>query len=368
MTSSRTATQYCNHHPFIHITMSSVDTKPAVTPETKLEAGDNSSNKASDEAATTAAQAGEEEDATAETSTTNTAPQVVVEEDETLQQGQGNTTTTTDAKKRKLEDTTSQPGSTTSRMDPEKAAKARKLVHKDMLKRIGVKPAMSAYFVFADALRPQLRKEFPGESVGTLGKRLGDKWRELSPADKQPYEQKAAQDRARVEREVEAWIQQQGGYDKVVQQLAQVKKKHNNGDGNATALAYPSARIRRICKLDPEVRGLSKEALLLVTKAAELATVKLGLESVRVAQIQNRRKLLPDDVAMVCRSREQFTFLKQDVLDLVREQQQQQQQQEGNENNSSSNNNKKNGKAKATEPKTSNPISSYFAPKSSKSD
>ena len=81
---------------------------------------------------------------------------------------------------------------------------------------------------------------------------------------------------------------------------------------------FPVARIRKICKLDPEVRGLSKEALLLVTKCAELSLEKLGKESVQVAQLQNRRKLLPDDVAHVCAHREQFLFLKDDVKDLLR--------------------------------------------------
>ena len=83
------------------------------------------------------------------------------------------------------------------------------------------------------------------------------------------------------------------------------------------ALVFPAARIRKICKLDPEVRGLSKEALMLVTKCAELATAKLGTETVKMARLQNRRKLLPEDVAHVCSHREQFMFLKEDVKDLV---------------------------------------------------
>jgi hypothetical protein len=45
-----------------------------------------------------------------------------------------------------------------------------------------------------------------------------------------------------------------------------------------------------------------------------------GVETVRVAQIQNRRKLLPEDVAQVCQSREPFYFLREDILDLAREQ------------------------------------------------
>jgi histone H3/H4 len=86
------------------------------------------------------------------------------------------------------------------------------------------------------------------------------------------------------------------------------------------ALIYPVARIRKICRLDPDVNGLSKEATMLITKCAELATTLLGQETVKVAQMQNRRKLLPEDVAQVCATRESFLFLREDVKDLVRDQ------------------------------------------------
>jgi DNA-directed RNA polymerase I subunit RPA43 len=135
---------------------------------------------------------------------------------------------------------------------------------------------------------------------------MGQMWSSLPTEEKESYQEKAAQERERVSRELEAW-KAAGG----------VLETDNNGDGSL--LIYPLGRIRKICKLDPEVRGMSKEALLLITKCAELATSKLGQETVRVAQLQNRRKLLPEDVAQVCSHREQFLFLKDDVKDLVKD-------------------------------------------------
>jgi histone H3/H4 len=85
-------------------------------------------------------------------------------------------------------------------------------------------------------------------------------------------------------------------------------------------LIFPVARIRKICKLDDEVHGVSKEAAVLLTKCVELVTIRLGQECVKVARMQNRRKLLPDDLAQVCSTREQFHFLREDVKDLLREQ------------------------------------------------
>lgn len=133
----------------------------------------------------------------------------------------------------------------------------------------------------------------------------------MTDEDKQVYQDQAAEERTRVADELEAW-KAAGGV------LEDLPSKSPN---NSSSLVLPVARIRKICKLDPDVRGLSKEAVLLVTKAAELALAKLGGESVRVAQIQNRRKLLPEDVASVCSSREQFLFLREDIADLTRLQQ-----------------------------------------------
>ncbi len=82
-------------------------------------------------------------------------------------------------------------------------------------------------------------------------------------------------------------------------------------------MIFPVGRIRKICKLDPDVKGISKESALLITKATELFCTKLGGECVIMAQMQNRRKLVPEDVAEVCSAKEVFMFLRLDMLDLI---------------------------------------------------
>jgi DNA-directed RNA polymerase I subunit RPA43 len=140
---------------------------------------------------------------------------------------------------------------------------------------------------------------------------MGQLWGAMTDEEKGFYQQKAAEERERVAKELEAW-KAAGGQIEV--------EGSGGGIRDPNALVFPIARIRKICKLDPEVRGMSKEAIMLITKCAELATAKLGVETVRVAKLQNRRKLLPDDVANVCAHREQFFFLKDDVKDLIRSQ------------------------------------------------
>jgi DNA-directed RNA polymerase I subunit RPA43 len=153
-----------------------------------------------------------------------------------------------------------------------------------------------------------------GEGVAVVAKELGKAWAAMTEEDKAAYQEKAAMEREQVAQQLEQ-LKEAG-----IDIAALPGSALQNEAINPNALVFPLARMKKICKLDPEVKGLSKEALLLVTKCAELATEKLGIEAVRVAQIQNRRTLLPDDVAQVCQTREQFLFLRDDVKDLVREQ------------------------------------------------
>jgi DNA-directed RNA polymerase I subunit RPA43 len=175
---------------------------------------------------------------------------------------------------------------------------------------------------------------------------MGQLWGAMSDEEKGAYQQRAAEERERVAKELEAW-KAAGG---------QLAVEASGGIRDPNALIFPIARIRKICKLDSEVRGMSKEAIMLITKCAELATAKLGVEAVRVAQLQNRRKLLPEDVANVCAHREQFMFLKDDVKDLIRnmmvDQQQQQQQSGGTA--------KKSDTARDAAAAGSKPLTSYF--------
>jgi histone H3/H4 len=179
-----------------------------------------------------------------------------------------------------------------------------------------------------------------------MAKLIGQLWNSLSADEKKIYQDKATAEREQVAKEMQAW-KDAGG---VVEEPTPA-----TNTSNPNSLIFPAARIRKICKLDPEVKNLSKEALLLVCKAAELALSQLGRESVKVAQIQNRRKLVPDDVATVCNTREQFLFLREDIQDLARSTAAAQQQ------------NAK-GNSKPTKPigkPQGRPITDFFAPKSS---
>ena len=181
-----------------------------------------------------------------------------------------------------------------------------------------------------------------GEPISAVAKVLGHEWGALPTEEKERYQLMAAEERERVSKELEDY--------KTAGGVIEVATKDPSG------LVFPLTRIRNIAKLDPEVKGMSKEAILLITKCAELQLTKLGLESVRVAQSQNRRKLLPEDVAQVCASREQFLFLKEDVKDLLREQ-----KQDNYNTAATSGKPKASDVAKKSAAEGAKPMTSYFA-------
>jgi DNA-directed RNA polymerase I subunit RPA43 len=165
--------------------------------------------------------------------------------------------------------------------------------------------------------------------VATIARKLGQQWAQIDQQEKGIYQQKAAKEREQVAAQLEEYnVALQKAGIQVEDLVDDDGKKKNSGPKDPLEMVFPVGRIRKIVKLDPEVKNLSKEALQLVVKCAELFTANLGKETTGVARMQNRRKLLPQDIAHVCRHRDPFLFLKEDIQDLVVAQQQAKDQQE----------------------------------------
>lgn len=71
------------------------------------------------------------------------------------------------------------------------------------------KRSLSAYMFFANENRDIVRAENPGISFGQVGRLLGEKWKALSADDKIPYENKAASDKKRYEKEKAEYAKRQ---------------------------------------------------------------------------------------------------------------------------------------------------------------
>lgn len=223
-----------------------------------------------------------------------------------------------------------------------------KIVDEGPLPTLPLKRARTAYFIFADDKREEVKKKNPGEGVAIIAKAIGALWSALEPKQKEVYEKQGASERERVARDMQRLKD------------AGLWPEPGSADGGAggqddDAIIFPIGRIRKICKLDPDVKGMSKESALLITKATELFCTKLGKECVTMAQMQNRRKLMPDDVVEVCSIKEAFMFLRSDLIDLRKGQIEETNQKENGKDGKSG------GRGKAREESgTANTLDSYF--------
>ena len=199
--------------------------------------------------------------------------------------------------------------------DKKRPAEESKGGNDEPLPTLPLKRARTAYFIFSDDKRAEVKQQHKGEGVAVIAKALGQLWSTLEPSEKEVYEKQAAAERARVSRDTQR-LKDAGLWPETNSNAADGAAGGELGD----EIVFPIGRIRKICKLDPEVKGMSKESALLITKATELFCARLGKECVTMAQMQNRRKLLCDDVVEVCSVKERFSFLKSDIQDLKRDQ------------------------------------------------
>ncbi|ODQ63614.1 Non-histone chromosomal protein 6 [Nadsonia fulvescens var. elongata DSM 6958] len=68
------------------------------------------------------------------------------------------------------------------------------------------KRSLSAYMFFANETRDLIRAQNPGIAFGQVGKLLGEKWRMMTADEKEPFEEKAKEDKKRYEDEKAVYL------------------------------------------------------------------------------------------------------------------------------------------------------------------
>merc|ERR1712196_473850 len=67
------------------------------------------------------------------------------------------------------------------------------------------KRAMVAFMFFSIEQRPAVQKKNPSLGIADISKELGKQWRGMSASQKAPYEEKAAKDKMRYEKEMKSF-------------------------------------------------------------------------------------------------------------------------------------------------------------------
>lgn len=65
--------------------------------------------------------------------------------------------------------------------------------------------AHSAYLMFTNAYREEVKAKNPGITFAEAGKIIGETWAKMTAAQKEPFEQMAADDKRRYDKEKEAY-------------------------------------------------------------------------------------------------------------------------------------------------------------------
>ena len=79
-------------------------------------------------------------------------------------------------------------------------------------------------------------------------------------------------------------------------------------------LQLPQNKVRQICALDDEYRLISKEAVLLLTKATEMFVDDLAGNTKEFARKFGRKTMQPDDILQVANHVDKFHFITQSKL------------------------------------------------------
>lgn len=154
-----------------------------------------------------------------------------------------------------------------------------------------VKKPVSAFLHYCAEQRPAVKKLMPNASAGDITKAISESWRALSEDDKKKFVDLATADKDRYERE-------------------RGTKTSKSQTYEAHETVIPIGRVKKIAKLDLDVKSVSKEATAVIAKMTELFVAKLALET-HVAS-SGKKVIKASDVAYCVHNRPAFAWLRAD--------------------------------------------------------
>lgn len=200
----------------------------------------------------------------------------------------------------------------------------------------------SAYFIFMNEVRSEIKAKFPTWGIGEIGKETGRLWNELPEEKKAEYNARRIPLIAQYEKDMEK-------YNEDLKRFEAAKFGPDGALGPPRILdILPLARVRKIMKLDKEVKNASKEAALMMQWCTELFLGQLTDEAYGVCKKQRKKMIKYEDISATVRKNEQMLFLAQDFPPINRR------------SKASSKSNTK--KTKTTDKEQSNTINTFFAP------
>lgn len=149
-----------------------------------------------------------------------------------------------------------------------------------------VKKPLSAFFHYCAEQRPAEKLLNPNASAGEITKSISDSWKNLSDEEKKKFLDLALADKER--------------YEKV--RVVKTTEAHE--------ILIPIGRVKKIAKLDTEVKSVSKEATAIIAKMTEFFVGKLATETHLASS--GKKLIKASDVAYCIHNRPNFAWLRAD--------------------------------------------------------
>ncbi len=172
-----------------------------------------------------------------------------------------------------------------------------------------VKKPLSKWLVYLGEQRKIVSEQNPSLSVAQLTKLVGEQYKVLSDEEHQRLDELV-----RVQKEK---------YDEYIRLHPEASTGNRKGGNNnsssgnrrvesGTELIFPLARVKKTMKCDDEIKTVSKEALVAVTKAVELFIGTLALKSASTTALRGARTIQLNDVLHTIHNNNKFDFLQFD--------------------------------------------------------
>eukprot|EP01035_Chromulina_nebulosa_P030643 gene30643-40736_t len=177
------------------------------------------------------------------------------------------------------------------------------------------KKPLSKWILFSCEQRELMMKEHPQLGLMEINKLISEKYKQISAADSERLDTLALHDKERYQRELSEWQEppptaadgERTPTAELTFPLVRLRYSeiHRGNRPNMNDLlvylllhtfSLSQSRVRKTIKLDPDVRKVSTECAVVITKATELFAMHLATQSARTASLRGSRAVRDVDV------------------------------------------------------------------------
>jgi len=181
--------------------------------------------------------------------------------------------------------------------------------------------APSSFIVYSTKRRSELPASMSFKDKAQL---ISQEYKNLNDEQTAVLEEKCAVDKQAYMRRLELAIQEELEILKAnpeglvisagtgSERAAQVAKLRFQDIKHNRVLAFPLAKIKRIIKINPEVKNISKEGSVMIAKAAELFLSYVALKGTQVASLRGGKSIQEKDFIHMLHTTAMCDFLRED--------------------------------------------------------